>query len=206
MKQFVMIVCLLALIVAKPVIAQQGEAKMTASLMGGLPVGNLKNLTEKASLRGADITILYGISDKLSVGLNIGFQDFYQKFPRDVYQLQDGSQISAVLTNSIQAIPLLATGKYNFMPGSTVQPYAAAGIGGAFLVNRQFIGESPNDENKIVLAMRPSAGVYIPFRRGGEAGLKASVNYTHLANKSGNTKGLGFIGFGIGVSFPMRNN
>ncbi len=205
MKRIRMIACLLAFIALRPAIAQQGEAKMTVNLMGALPVGGLKDLTANASLRGADIAILYGVSDKVGVGLNIGFQDFYQKFPREVYQLQDGSHISAVVTNSIQAIPFLATGKYNFMPASIVQPYAAAGLGGAFLVNRQFVGESPNDENKIVLAMRPAAGVYIPFRRGGEAGLNASVSYTHLAYKSGSTKGLGFIGFGVGISFPMRN-
>ena len=184
---------------------QRAEVRMTASIAGAIPSGDFKDIVDKTSLRGADATILYGINDKFSVGLNIGFQDFYQKFPRAVYKLSDGSDISAVLTNSIQTIPLLATVRYNFLPGARIQPYASAGAGGALVSNKQFIGEYPNDDNKLSFAAKPGVGVYIPFRKQGEVGLNLGVNYNYIAYKQDNISNLSYIGFTVGIGFPMRN-
>ncbi len=185
--------------------AQQGEVRMTASLAGAVPLGDLKDLTDNTTLRGADINILYGFTDRFSGGLNLGFQDFYQKFPRALYKLEDGSDISAVITNSIQTIPFLATGRFNFQPGARVQPYASAGLGGAVVINKQFVGEYPNEDTKISFAARPGLGVYIPFRKQGETGLNLGVNYTFVGYKMDNTSNLSFVGFNIGIGFPMRD-
>ncbi len=185
--------------------AQRGELRMTATIAGATPSGDFKDVVDKTSLRGADVTILYGINDKFSAGLNIGFQDFYQKFPRAVYKLSDGSDISAVLTNSIQTIPLLATVKYNFLPQARVQPYATAGAGGAIVLNRQYIGEYPNETNKFSFAAKPGVGVYIPFRKQGEVGVNLGVNYNYIAYKLDDISNLSYIGFTIGIGFPMRD-
>jgi outer membrane protein W len=184
--------------------AQQGEVRMTASLAGATPMGDFKDLVDKTSFRGADINIIYGINDKLGAGLNIGFQDFYQKFPRAVYKLSDGSDISAVITNSIQTIPFLATAKYNFK-SSGIQPYASAGIGGSVVLNRQYLGEAANDFNKISFAARPALGIYIPFKKDGEVGVNIAANYTYIPYKEAGVSNLSYFGFTVGVGFPMRN-
>ena len=185
--------------------AQRGELRMTASIAGATPSGDFRDVVDKTSLRGADVNILYGINDKFSAGLNIGFQDFYQKFPRSVYKLSDGSDISAVLTNSIQTLPILATAKYSFLPQARVQPYATAGVGGAIVLNRQYIGEYPNETNKFSFAAKPGVGVYIPFRKQGEVGVNLGVNYNYIAYKQDDISNLSYIGFTIGIGFPMRD-
>ena len=185
--------------------AQRGELRMTASIAGTTPSGDFKDVVDKTSLRGADVTILYGINDKFSAGLNIGFQDFYQKFPRSVYKLSDGSDISAVLTNSIQTLPILATAKYSFLPQARVQPYATAGVGGAIVLSKQYIGEYPNETNKFSFAAKPGVGVYIPFRKQGEVGVNLGVNYNYIAYKQDDISNLSYIGFTIGIGFPMRD-
>ena len=185
--------------------AQRGELRMTASIAGATPSGDFKDVVDKTSLRGADVNILYGINDKFSAGLNIGFQDFYQKFPRSVYKLSDGSDISAVLTNSIQTLPILATAKYSFLPQARVQPYATAGVGGAIVLSKQYIGEYPNETNKFSFAAKPGVGVYIPFRKQGEVGVNLGVNYNYIAYKQDDISNLSYIGFTIGIGFPMRD-
>lgn len=185
--------------------AQRGEVRLTASIAGATPLGDLKDLTDKTSLRGADITILYGINEKLSIGLNGGFQDFYQKFPRGMYKLEDGSDISAVVTNSIQTIPLLATARYNFMPQGRIQPYASVGAGGAAVLHKQYLGEYPNETNKFSFAARPAIGVYIPFRKQGEVGVNVGINYNYIAYKESGVSNLSYLGFTVGIGFPMRN-
>ncbi|MFC0771656.1 outer membrane beta-barrel protein [Terrimonas alba] len=206
MKIFKILPVLIApFLIVMSVAAQQGEVRMTASIAGATPMGQFKDLVDKTSLRGVDISILYGVNDQLGIGLNVGFQDFYQKFPRGLYKLSDGSDISAVITNSVQTIPFLATARYNFMPGGTIQPYVSAGAGGAAVLNKQYVGEYPNETNKISFAARPSAGVYIPFKKGGEVGLNLGVNYTFIPYKLDDISNLSYIGFTIGVGFPMRN-
>lgn len=185
--------------------AQQGEVRMTASLAAGMPTGDLKDLVDKTSFRGADVSVLYGLSEQISLGLNVGFQDFYQKFPRALYKLDDGSDISAVLTNSIQTIPFLATVKYDFATGGAIKPYLSAGAGGAAVISRQYVGEHPNSNDKISFAARPGAGVYIPFRKGGEVGVNLGVNYTYIPFKQGDVSNLSYAGVTLGIGFPMRN-
>jgi len=185
--------------------AQKGEFRMTLSLAGASPLGDFKNIISKTTFRGGDALILYGINDRIGVGLNIGFQDFYEKFPRAIYKLSDGSDISAVLTNSVQTIPFIATARYNLKPGGFLQPFLSAGAGGAVIMNNQYLGEYPNEDDKVSFAVRPGAGVFIPFRREGEVGANLSVNYTYIPYKQGNISNISYLGFTIGIGFPVRN-
>lgn len=185
--------------------AQRGEVRMIASVAGATPLGDFKDVVDKTSVRGADVNILYGLNEKFSLGLNIGFQDFYQKFPRALYKLSDGSDISAVITNSVQTLPLLATARYNFMPEARVQPYATAGAGAAFVTNKQYLGEYPNENNKFSFAAKPGIGVYIPFRKQGQVGLNLGVNYHYIAYKEAGISNLSYLGFTVGIGFPMQN-
>lgn len=192
-------------VIAHTANSQQGEVRMTASIAGGMPSGDFKDIVDKTSLRGADISFLYGINEKWAAGLNVGFQDYYEKFPRALYKMSDGSDISAVITNSIQTIPFLATARYNFNSTAKIQPYASAGLGGAVVINRQFVGEYPNDDTKVGFAARPSVGVYIPFRKQGETGLNLGLNYTYIGYKQEDVSNISTIGFTVGIGFPMRN-
>src|SRR5687768_12605116 len=160
MKSLILILLFMAAVVTTE--AQQGSLRLNVNYTMANPSGSLKDYVEEASWRGWTTNILYGINDKLSVGLGLGFHDFYQKYPRAVYDLQEGGEISAVITNSLQAIPVLAAVQYNFMPQAAVQPYVGAGIGGNFIIYNQYLGEFSNARNDIGFAVRPEAGVYIP--------------------------------------------
>ncbi|RYE07650.1 MAG: hypothetical protein EOP51_33780, partial [Sphingobacteriales bacterium] len=152
---------------------QQGELRLTASYAVAVPMGSFKdNVVSKTSFRGVDANLLYGISPQLSVGLTTGFQDFYEKHPRQVFKLDDGSDISAVVSNSIQQIPFLATARYEFNTSSIIRPYALAGIGGQFIMNREFLGEYTNDNtNRFSFAARPEIGIYVPFGKDAHTGI-----------------------------------
>jgi hypothetical protein len=89
--------------------AQRGEVKMNIQYSYALPVGSFKSdVVNNGSPRGVTGDILYNVNNKLSVGLGLGFQDFYQKYPRALYNTGDKEVTSAVLSNSVQIIPLLA--------------------------------------------------------------------------------------------------
>ena len=205
MKKIIFITLLAILMGTFTTLAQQGVVKMTIAPSGATSLGQFKDLVNKTTFCGADISILYGINDRLAVGLNTGFQDFYERFPRSVYKLSGGSDISAVLTNFVQTIPFLATVQYNFIPGSSLQPYVSAGAGGTVVMNSQFIGEYSNENDKISFALRPATGIFIPFRKEGGVGVNLGVNYTFIHYEQDDISNLSYIGFSLGVGFPMRN-
>lgn len=184
--------------------AQEGRVSLNLNYSINSPTGSFKDFIDKTSYRNWAASLLYGINDKLSVGLGTGFQDFYQKYPRQVYKLEGGGDISAVVSNSVQAIPLLAQVQYNFTPRAAVQPYVGVGVGGNLVLYRQYLGEFGNSKNKFGFAARPEAGVFIPFRKGGPAGITLRADYNYMPVKYNDLDGMSNWGAGIGVKFPLQ--
>jgi opacity protein-like surface antigen len=183
--------------------AQKGITRLDLGYQVALPVGFNEQIN-KTSFRGFNAAILHGLSSKVSVGLGTGFQDFYQKEPRQLYKLSDGSDVSAVLTNSIQTTPILVQGKYAFAPEAAVQPYAALGVGGNLIRYSQLLGEFGDRQAKIGFAARPEAGLYIPFKKGGEKGLRIGASYNIMPFEELGFKNLNHVGFNAGISIPLR--
>lgn len=184
---------------------QKGQTNFSIQWNAGVPMGSLKDVTSETSLRGFKASVLYGVSNNLSIGLGTGFQDFYQKYPRQLYKLSDGSDLSAVRSFSIQTTPILAEAKWNFTPEANVQPYAALGIGGNLIGYKDYVGEFGLEQTtKFGFAARPDVGVYIPFRKGGESGFTIGASYNVMPFKTDALTNLNHIGIHAGISIPMR--
>jgi opacity protein-like surface antigen len=184
--------------------AQQGEVNFNLNYSINSPVGDFKDVVNKTSYRSFAASVLYGVTNKLSVGFGTGYLDFYQKYPRQVYKLQDGGDISAVLSNSVQAIPLLAQAQYSFTPNAMIQPYVGVGVGGNIILYRQYLGEFGESKTKFGFTARPEAGVYIPFRKGGTTGLTLRADYNYMPVKYNDLNGIDNWGAGIGVKFQLQ--
>lgn len=184
--------------------AQQGVTKLNIGYNIASPLGAFKDDVNKTSFRGWTANVLYGITDKISIGLGTGYQDFYQKYPRANYKLEEGGDISAVVSNSIQVVPILATGQYNFLPEGRVQPYAGVGVGGNLVFYRQFLGEFSNSKTKFGFAVRPEAGLYIPFGKQSRSGITLNANYNYMPFNYNGVKQLSNWGGGVGVKFPLE--
>ena len=183
--------------------AQQGVNYFTINYTAAFPTGSFKDIVSSNSYRGFSASFLHNVSDKVGLCIGTGFQDFYQKNPRQLYKLSDGSDLSAVLTYSIQTIPVLAEVKYNFMPGGTIQPYAGVGAGANFIQYQQLFGEFGDRQAKIRFAARPEAGLNIPFRKGG-AGLSIGASYSIMPFKQDDFKNLNNLAVHAGISIPVR--
>ncbi|HEX8314632.1 MAG TPA: outer membrane beta-barrel protein [Flavisolibacter sp.] len=184
---------------------QKGRAQMDVQYNVAMPMGSFKETVSETSGRGAQVSVLYGISNQLSIGLGTGFQDFYQKNPRQLYKLSDGSDLSAVRTFSIQTIPILAQAKYQFTPGAAVQPYAALGVGGNLVNYNELAGEFTLEQRtKFGFAARPEAGVFVPFKKAGETGFTLGASYNIMPFNAGDFNNLNNLGIHAGVSFPLR--
>src|SRR5437867_4025531 len=76
--------------------AQTREWKLNLNYNYSFPLGSFKNdIISNASPRGFSGAFMYGINEKFSVGLYGGYQDYYQKYPRAVYQTDNHEVTSA---------------------------------------------------------------------------------------------------------------
>lgn len=183
----------------------KGGTQMTLQYKAALPTGSFQNTISGNSFRGLQASVLYGVNKNLAVGFGTGFQDFYQKYPRQLYTLSDGGDLSAVRSFSIQSIPLLAQVKWNSAPEAAVQPYVALGVGGNLVSYNDYAGEfSLEQKTKLGFAARPEVGLSIPFKKGGESGFTLGASYNLMPFKSNALSNLNHLGIQAGFSFPLR--
>ncbi|NTS40963.1 outer membrane beta-barrel protein [Flavisolibacter sp. BT320] len=183
----------------------RGTAQAVVQHSLGIPMGSLKSAAPDVSARGARVALYFGINDNLAIGGGAAYQDFYHKKDRALYKLEDGSDISAVRSYSIQTIPILFESKWSFSPGKAIQPYVGLGIGGNLVNYNDYLGEfGAEQKTSFGFAARPHAGVYIPFRKHGESGFTLSGSYSIMPFKTTALSNLNHIGIHAGVTLPMR--
>jgi hypothetical protein len=182
--------------------AQERQFRFTINYTAGIPTGNFKNITDKASGRGLEAALMYGINSELSLGLQAGFQDFYKKFPRQLFH-DNGSDLSAVVTNSVMVLPVMIKGKYRFSQG-TVQPFAALAAGGNLISYRKFYGEFSGEKNAFRFAAQPEAGIQIPAGINKHAEFHLAAAYNIMPFKYSDASGLNHAVIKAGFSFMLR--
>jgi hypothetical protein len=187
--------------------AQRGQVKINLQYSYAMPLGSFKNdVISNNSPRGVTGDILYNLNNKLSLGLGLGFQDFYQKYPRDLYKTGANETTSAVLSNSVQIMPVLAKAELYPLGGkrSAVQPYITAGAGLGIISFTQYLGEFGGTDNSASLMLQGGAGLSIPFSNTGNSGFKIGANYNMVSYNKNGFNNFNNVNFQAGVSFPLK--
>jgi outer membrane protein W len=183
--------------------SQQRTVRLEVAYKAARPMGDFKNLTDKASLNGWEAAVMYGLTDQLSLGLQAGFQDFYQKYGRQVYH-GPGGDISAVISNSIQLMPVLLKGKYRFSEEGVVQPFAAIGLGGSLVQYSKYYGQFADSKSGFAFTAQPELGIHIPVGAARRVGINLSAAYNYVPFKGLDADGLSHVSVKAGVTIPMR--
>jgi len=169
------------------------------------PASNdFKALVDKPAFKGFTAGIAYPFGEQLRVGLSFGYNDYYQKYPRQVYSNGPGSDISAVLSNSVQQMPLLATVDYTILKDGFIRPYIGAGVGINFISFDQYLGEFDNPRDFTRLAARGEAGILIPLSNYSPTALRIGGSYNYAPFKEYGFSNLNNWGIHAGISVPLR--
>ena len=183
--------------------AQKGVVRLDGSYAVGIPLGNFKEVVDITSGRGWNAAVLYGLSNKFSIGFQTGMQDYYQKYPREVFH-QPGNDLSAVVSNSIKTLPLMAKGKYKFQEEGMVQPFVALAAGANLVQYRKYYGEFVEENSSFAFAAQPEVGLYLPFGKESTTGLHLSAGYNIIPYHKMDADGLNNAVIKAGVSFNLR--
>ncbi len=202
----VAVVIMFSLAASVTVHAQRGDTKFNLNYNYSMPIGSFKNdIISDGSPRGATGDIMYNFSNKISGGIGFGYQDYYQKYPRTTYKTGDNETTSAVLSNSIQAVPIMA--KLAFKPLGTrgaVQPYLTGGAGVSLIGFKQYLGEFGSADNSASFAAQAGAGVFIPFGKLSAAGLSLGANYNYVPYNKNGFGNMNTLDLHAGIYFPLR--
>ncbi len=189
-----------------PATAQTQSLQFGLNYNYGIPTGNFKkNIVSNSSPRGFMSSLMYPFSEKLSAGLAFGFQDYYQKYPRELYHLSNTQSISAVLSNSVQTTPILIKAKYYPVITSFLKPYVSVAAGTNIIDYRQYYGEFGNiSQSNFGFRAQGGLGVMIPFNKTSASGLNIGATYDYEPYHKNNFKDLNSMNLQAGVEIQLR--
>ena len=191
--------CLFCLVAS----SQQGTVKLNLAYKAAMPLGNFKNIADKVSFNGWEAGLMYGITDQISLGVQTGFQDFYKKYDREVLH-EPGSDLSAVITNSVQLMPLLVKGSYAFSENNVVRPYVALGVGGNLVQYRKYYGQFADSRSKLSFMAQPELGITMPVGPYKRTGLFLAASYNYIPFMYNDANGFSHAAIKAGVTIPLR--
>jgi hypothetical protein len=190
---------------ALPANAQNTQLKLDLNYNYSFPLSGFKNdLISNGSPRGFMGGLFYSFSDQLSAGLGFGFQDYYQKYPRTLYNLSKTQQISAVLTNSVQTTPLLLKAKYFPQSNSFLKPYVSLGAGANIIDFKQYYGEFGSSKTNVGFRAEAGAGVKIPFTKTSTSGINIGATYDYAPYKKNGFHDLNSVNVQAGVVLQLK--
>jgi outer membrane protein W len=168
------------------------------------PNGSLSDYAGKASFRGWKAGINYSLNDQFSLGLGFGFNDFYEKSERMVYD-DKGSDISAVQQRTLQVLPIQAVAQYNFAKANAkVIPYGSLGIGTANMNYEKYWGEFVEKENKWSFLVSPELGINVPFGKYSPVMFNASVQYNYAPYNMNEISSFNTLQGNIGIKVHLH--
>ena len=182
----------------------QHELQFNLDYNVNIPTGSFRDFVTHPAYKGFTAGLAYPVNDQLSVGLSFGYNDYYQKYPRDVYNDGHGSDISAVLSNSIQQLPLLVTANYALIKEGIVRPYVGAGAGLNFVSFDQYLGEFDDPHSMTRFAMRGEAGILISLSNYSSTALKIGGSYNYSPFNMYGVKNLDTWGLQAGIRIPLH--
>lgn len=196
---------LIMLCFTSPAAAQNQPLKLELNYNYSIPTGNFKNdIVSDNSPRGFMGSLMYPFSAQLSAGLAYGFQDYYQKYPRQLYHLSSTQDISAVLSNSVQVTPILIKAKYFPASASFFKPYLSLAAGGNIIDYKQYYGEFGSSQSKFGFRAEAGLGALIPFKKTGTSGINIGATYDYAPYHNNGFRYLNSINLQAGIELQLR--
>ena len=192
------------LLISCPALHAQDQLQVTAGYNINVPAGSFRDYVTHPAFKGFNVGLAYPINPQLSVGLSFGYNDYYQKYPRQTYDDGKGSTVSAVVSNSVQQIPLLLTANYTLVKKGFIRPYVGAGAGVNFVTFDQYLGEFNDPQSKAKWALKGEAGFYIPLSSYSSTAIKVGGSYNYSPYNSDGVKNLDTWGIEAGIRFPIH--
>lgn len=206
--KYKLLICLSTLLIAGfSAKSQDSKVSLNLNYNYSFPLNDFKsNLVENSSPRGFSGNIMYEINPIISVGLGTGYQDYYQRFPRQIYNYGKSQQLSAVITNSVQTVPVMARAEISPFANTltAIKPYLSVAVGANFINNTQYLGEFANPSSNTGFIAQGGLGVKVPFSKINGWGVDIGGSYDLAPYNQMGYKNLDNVNVHAGIYLNLR--
>jgi len=175
-----------------------------------VPIGKMKNFTDKASFRGMDLEYHHFFNEHFSLGGMIGWNVFYHHLNHhtDDFKFTGDDDIYAITGDQyryINTVPIMAVPRYYFTDNTTsVRPYAGLGIGTRWTEKRLEVGQYSYTLSRWQFSFAPEVGMYVPLTD--QIALNFGARYSYGTRAShGRIPEFQSFAFSIGLIFMGQN-
>lgn len=168
----------------------------------GMPIGSQKDYIDKGGNRNFGLAVEAMFPGRFSVGARIGQQYVSERLPRQTYTFDDGSEISAVQTRTLNVVPLLAIGSvYLNDIHSVFRPYLQLGAGGAYVDYAKYYGTLIDQKTGVRAVLAPAVGAKFQFGKNSDFGGEIQAQYQNVFFKYNELKNSSNLLLSVGLSY-----
>lgn len=169
----------------------------------GFPVGN--NFVTSFSALGFNLGYSRFIKDDFAVGIDFGWNNYYQYAPRKTYQFQDGAATTD-LYKYIYTLPITLTATKTFRAGETVSPFVRLGLGTQYSEQNIYYNVYETTNTNWGFAAAPEIGAMVNFQKDGPWSLYLAIKYKYSTNAAKNlgVNSVQTINFAVGIACTFK--
>jgi len=179
----------------------QDISHLTLQYSTGVGVGSTADYVSQMSFRGFSLDYKnFGISDKVAVGFDLGWNTFFQDKDYASYTSKDGeTTVTGKQYRYINTFPMLATADYFFQNSdSYIRPFAGLGVGTIHSIKTLDMGLYTWESTDWHFGLKPQAGVWVGFDDATKLTLSAEYLYGF---KTKDVSELQYLTFNLGFVF-----
>jgi outer membrane protein len=163
----------------------------------GFGTGNIGDFISAASFRGFTLDYRSMVRPTLGVGVDIGWNVFYEDRPYDTYTSGTISYSGKQWRYS-NHFPMLAGVDYYMKPDNMINPFVGLGLGTMYSLQNTDMGTYTFEKDAWHFAMRPELGVILNAASGVGAMIAAKYYY---GVKAGDLPAQGYFTINVGFVF-----
>jgi outer membrane protein len=194
MKKIFFVLLFTGVIAATQLKAQENIYSIQYSI--GFATGDLKEFNESASFRGMSFEYRYMMQPSIGVGLETGYNLFYDRMDYATYT-QGTQSLSGIQYRYTHAVPVLAAFDYYLKPDTQVNPFVGLGVGTLYTNRDLDMGMFTMESDVWQFALRPQVGAMISTPA---ADLIVGAKY-FSGFKAKDTEGQSYFTFNVGLVF-----
>jgi hypothetical protein len=176
----------------------------TLSYEPATPIGDMRNFIETSTLRGLSGSGSWFVTEKITVGLDIQWTEFYEKEDRFTWHI-DGAAVTANAWKEFYIWSFYANSKYYFLDEDEhkILPYAGLGVGVSYIDQNAQIGAYEFKETSWKFAVAPEFGARIPMGIERSWGLNLKLRYQIAIYDKYDINPLQYLNYSFGVYWKL---
>lgn len=200
MKKLIVLAALTLVIFSQRAVGQESEY-LSVQYSVGIGIGDMGDFISKPSFRGVLLEYRRSINSNLSVGIDFGWNVFYEKKDYDTYTVGTET-LSGIQYRYQNELPMLAALDYNFSgEENPFKPYAGLGIGTIYTERATDMGLWRLEQNPWQFLVRPEVGFLYELSYSVSAKVAAKYYYGFAAGDLDEAQG--YVSINVGLAFQL---